>query len=136
MTRQPLEAGARLLAMQDEQGELSSRQKLNNKLERNKTVLELHRQGVSGRQIAKRLNIGEVTVRRVLRACLQSYEAFKAKVCGEEVDQGFGGLGVVLVVFGQTAVPVEPAEGSFNDPAFRQDFEFVEFWAFDDFQSI
>ena len=41
----------------------------------------------------------------------------------------------MLVVFGQTAVPVEPAEGSFNDPAFRQDFEFVEFWAFDDFQN-
>lgn len=66
MTRQPLEAGARLLA-QDDQGEGLSSQKLDSTLERNKTVLELHRQGISGRQIAKRLNIGEVTVRRVLK---------------------------------------------------------------------
>lgn len=67
MTRQPLEAGARLLAMQDEQGEGLSRQKLGNELERNQAVLELHRQQVSGRQISKRLGIGETTIRRILK---------------------------------------------------------------------
>lgn len=67
MTRQPLEAGARLLAIQDEQGEGLSRQKLDNELERNRAVLELHRQGISGRQIAQRLGIGETTIRRILK---------------------------------------------------------------------
>jgi len=67
ITRQPLEVGARLLAMQDEQGEGLSRQKLDNELERNQAVLELHQQGISGRQIAQRLGIGETTIRRILK---------------------------------------------------------------------
>jgi len=67
ITRQPLEVGARLLAMQDEQGEGLSRQKPDNELERNQAVLELHQQGISGRQIAQRLGIGETSIRRILK---------------------------------------------------------------------
>ena len=67
MTRQPLETGARLLAMQDEQGEGLSSQKLDNTLERNQAVLELHQQGISGRQIAQRLGTGETSIRRILK---------------------------------------------------------------------
>jgi DNA-binding NarL/FixJ family response regulator len=35
--------------------------------ERDRRILELHRQGVSGREFARRLGIGETTVRKVLK---------------------------------------------------------------------
>jgi len=42
----------------------------------------------------------------------------------------------VFVVFCQAAIPIEPAEGSFDDPAFGQELESVKFGAFDDLDQV
>ena len=38
-----------------------------NQAERNQTILDLHRQGVAGREIARRLGVGKTTVHDVLK---------------------------------------------------------------------
>ena len=52
------------------------------------------------------------------------------------MDHGLGSCGIVLVVLGQTAIPVEPAEGSFDNPALRQHLKGMEVRAFDDFEDV
>lgn len=52
------------------------------------------------------------------------------------MDHGFGCFGVVLVVFGETALPVEPAEGAFDNPAFGQNLEGMQFRTFDDLKNV
>lgn len=37
-----------------------------------------------------------------------------------DVDEGLAGLDRAFVIFGEAAVPVEPAEDAFDDPAIRQ----------------
>ena len=42
----------------------------------------------------------------------------------------------MFVVFCQAPIPIEPAEGSFDDPAFGQDLESVKLGAFDDLEQV
>jgi hypothetical protein len=51
-----------------------------------------------------------------------------------EADESRGSPGIALEVAGQSAVAADPGQGSFDDPAFGQDDEAVQFIAFDDLQ--
>ena len=54
-----------------------------------------------------------------LRACYTSND----KLNGGDIDPGLGALDGGFEVFGQAAVAIEPGEGTFDDPAAREDFE-------------
>ena len=47
-------------------------------------------------------------------------------------DEGSDGAGVSLEIARQAAIAADPGQGSFNDPALRQDDKFVQFVALDD----
>lgn len=49
-----------------------------------------------------------------------------------EADEGGDGVSVALEVARQTSIAADPGEGSFDDPAFGQNDELVQFTALDD----
>ncbi len=54
---------------------------------------------------------------------LGAYDTSYDKLDGGDIDPGLGALDGGFEVFGQAAVAVEPGEGTFDDPAAREDFE-------------
>jgi hypothetical protein len=53
-----------------------------------------------------------------------------------DVDHGFSRCVAEFVVFGEASGPVEPGEGTFDDPAFGKDLEDLLFAAFDDLNGV
>ena len=51
-----------------------------------------------------------------------------------EADEGRGGRRVTLEVAAEASIAADPRQGSFDDPAFGQDDEAMQFVAFDDLQ--
>ena len=49
-------------------------------------------------------------------------------------DEGSDGAGVPLEIACQAAIAADPGQGSFDDPAFRQEDEFVQLVALDDLE--
>jgi hypothetical protein len=54
---------------------------------------------------------------------LRAYNTSNDKLNGGDVDPGLGALDGGFEVFGQAAVAIEPGEGTFDDPAAREDLE-------------
>jgi hypothetical protein len=59
-------------------------------------------------------------------------QASKHKADHGEPDEGSDGARVSLEIACQAAIAADPGQGSFDDPAFGQDDEFVQFMSFDD----
>ena len=59
-------------------------------------------------------------------------QASEHKADHGEPDEGSDGARVSLEIACQAAIAADPGQGSFDDPAFGQDDEFVQFMSFDD----
>ena len=79
------------------------------------------------------VGLADVVAQRASKKSLG--EACKHQFGGCDEYEGLAVCGVIFLVFFETAVVREPAESPFHDPAPRQDFESVQFGAFDHLQA-